>query len=155
MTTTHRAAVKALQKFGGSALRASLNSNGRTYRKALVSPRKASVIRKAAIVDKTFGSFDNLTGIGWDIAWDVEKKQTAGGKLANINGEKWAINSLKPFKGKLNERTREERAMKIEEKLEGMDKLIENHRKEVKERTGKKEGVEALYKRIIARAGRR
>jgi len=43
----------------------------------------------------------------------------------------------------------------IEEKMETMDRLIADHRRAEKERTGKKEGIEALYKRIIARAGRR
>lgn len=36
----------------------------------MVTPRKANAIRKEAIIDGTYGSFDRETGIGRCAKWD-------------------------------------------------------------------------------------
>lgn len=60
----------------------------------------------------TYGSFDSTTGKGWDPSWDDVGK----------------IGRLRSPKETKRDRTREERASKIESLLEGTNDKIEEHR---------------------------
>ena len=96
-----------------------------------VNPRHANKVRKAAIIDGTFGSFDASTGLGWDPAWDKE------GRLP------W----LRQPKLKKRQRNREARATKIENNLEQVPKKIADHRAKL-ELKKPKTGIIAMIKRI-------
>lgn len=72
------------------------------YRAPLISKRKAADLRKRAIVDGTFGSFqllgpNNQVVGGWNPDWDVPRKMF----------------SLRPPKGHIRDRTREMRYLLI------------------------------------------
>lgn len=74
-------------------------------------------MRKRAIAEGTYGSFDATTGIGWDPAWDVNVAISA----ASTSTGRYRI---RPSKKTKRERTREERAQKIEKNMEDMDEQI-------------------------------
>ena len=90
----------------------------RVWHPPRISKRKAAVLRKQAQREGTFGSFDPVTGQGWDPAWDLEVA------MANPKGLGRYMRLRVPKKAKRH-RTREERAQKIEEKLVGMDERME------------------------------
>ncbi|KAA0168919.1 hypothetical protein FNF27_01939 [Cafeteria roenbergensis] len=46
------------------------------WQKPRVSSRRAARIRKEALLDGTFGSWDAETGKGWDPAWDKPRLST-------------------------------------------------------------------------------
>ena len=102
----------------------------RRWRKPAISRRVAAVLRKQA---RESGD--------WDPAWDVELAMSATrgqGRFPHI----------KVPKKTTRQRTREQRASKIEEKMEGMDDRIEEH---LAKRQGDKPPTtfEAVYKRLV------
>ena len=100
-------ARRYLVQKGVEALRPQrMSEDSKKWFRPLISRRKAAVMRKAAIADGTFGSFDKTTGIGWDPQWDID--------VYNARGN---IPALRPPKGHKRERTRETRAQKIESHL--------------------------------------
>ena len=100
-------ARRYLMEKGVEALRPQrVSEDSKKWIRPLISRRKAAVMRKAAIADGTFGSFDTSTGIGWDPQWDVD--------VYHVRGN---ISALRPPKGHKRERTRETRAQKIESNL--------------------------------------
>lgn len=105
---------------------------GDRWRKALVSKRVAADLRKAAIRTGTYGSFDTSTGVGWDPEWDNP------GRMPRL---------LPPKDSKRNI-SREKRAVKIETKLEDMEKQIEAHRKVLKDRKPE-QCFETYYKNLM------
>jgi len=108
--------VKQLCIHGEQALKPQkVNGN---WRGARISARKAARVRKEAILSGTYGSFNPLTGQGWDPSWE---------KLRSIP----RIRAPKLHK---RERTREARAQKIENLLETMDEKIAEHRQAVLDR---------------------
>jgi hypothetical protein len=95
-----------------------LPTSERVWHPPKLSGRKIAVLRKRAKREGTYGSFDAETGKGWDPAWDIElavAKPRGAGRLM----------ALRPSKKTERQRTREERARRIEEKLVGMDERIE------------------------------
>eukprot|EP01041_Mallomonas_annulata_P006427 gene6427-12992_t len=62
-------AIKLLSQFGVDAITPKL-TNGR-YTSPMVSRRVSADLRKAAIRQGTFGTFENNQG--WDKAWDAAK----------------------------------------------------------------------------------
>ena len=90
----------------------------RTWHKPKISRRKAHVLRKQAIREGTYGTFDGVN-IGWDPAWDAEFLKPASS--APTQGRY----RLTVPKQTSRQRTREQRAQKIERNMEGMDERIE------------------------------
>ena len=123
-------AIRKLCAKGGEALLPQF-VNGR-WRGAAISARVASRIRKMALIENTFGSFDRETGKGWDPAWDIPRK----------------IQRIRPDKETKRVRTREMRAQKIESLIESMDDKIDEYRKE---KIDKKPvmGIENVIKRMM------
>ena len=101
----------------------------------LVSKRIAAGVRKRAIIDGTFGSWDDTRG-GWIPEWDIPRKMFMA----------------RPLKGHKNERTRAARADKITKALEGMDEKIAAHKLE---RKAQKPTKDLLYrfKKVAERKG--
>lgn len=93
------------------------------WQSARVSKRVANLIRKQAILGGTYGSFDSESKIGWDPAWDVELA------VSSPRGQGRQPQQVAP-KGTSRDRTREQRAIKIESKMEGMDERIEAYYEE-------------------------
>lgn len=105
-------AIRKLCSKGGEALLPQF-VNGR-WRGAAITARVAARIRKTALIENTFGSFDRETGKGWDPAWDIPRK----------------IQRIRPNKETKRARTREMRAQKIESLVETMDEKIDDYRKD-------------------------
>lgn len=95
--------------------------NGR-WRKPRLSLRKQAVARKAAILEGTYGSWDEATGLGWDPAWDRHKKVTV----------------MRKPKGRRHDREQASRMAKIDEGLAAQEKLVAAYRREEKARKPKK-----------------
>mmetsp|Transcript_7152 Transcript_7152/g.12831 ORF Transcript_7152/g.12831 Transcript_7152/m.12831 type:complete len:144 (-) Transcript_7152:136-567(-) len=108
-----RTALRKLCLHGEEALKPQFVNN--QWRSSMLSKRVAAKVRKQAILDSTYGTFDATTGRGWDASWDKP------GKIA----------SIRPFKETKRERTREVRATKIEGLMEQMEQKIENYRSEI------------------------
>jgi hypothetical protein len=134
--------IRYLAAYGAKALQASFNKgdhhftyllfnnkyfyvNVGKYFGPLVPKRKASVIRKQAIKEGLYGSFDPVKGCGWDAKWDELKVKK--------------MYFLKPHKGHLRERTRPERAAKITKAMEGMPARLAKYKQEIKDRRPKKD----------------
>jgi hypothetical protein len=142
-----RSAVRKLAQHGVQALQPQLQVRGegeaaedRTWRPPAISGRIASVIRKQAVRDGTFGSFDKETGAGWDPVWDVEmaKSKSAGSGRYRQGVHKHASRV----------RSREMRAQKIEKNMEGMDQRMEDY---LAKKAGRKQPntFENMYKKLM------
>lgn len=103
------------------------------WRRPVVSKRVAADLRKQAVRDGTYGSFDATTGVGWDPAWDGARGQP--------------MHLRKPKVAK-HHRTREERAQRIEAKLETMDEKIEEYYK-AKHENKPPDDFESRFKRLM------
>lgn len=143
------AVLRNLCNHGVEALKPQLIKNSKTRRKThwnppAVSKRAANVIRKQAIQQGTYGSFDSTTGIGWDPKWDIELANTNG------NGHNGYINSgrynIRPSKTTKRVRTREQRAQKIEQNMKTMDEKIDQYYTEKSEQKPIKD-FEYYYKK--------
>lgn len=114
-------ALKKLAQHGVAALQPVRTVRPETdkvvWRGAPISGRIAAVLRKTAVKEGTFGSFDAERLRGWDPAWDVDLA------VAKVRGR--GRHRLRPPKTTKATRTREERARKIEKNMEGMAKRIE------------------------------
>jgi len=120
--------VRLLSDHGMAALMPTMK-NGK-YWAPMISKRKAAVLRKTAIADGSFGTFDPTQG-GWDSAWDVPKQ----------------FHFLKPFKGHVRERTRPTRAAVITKAMTGMPDRVAKLRDDVNGRKPKKD-FSFMLKRI-------
>lgn len=127
-----RSAAKWLGRVGEEALKPQLVRD--SWRKPRVSKRVASVLRKQAINEGTFGSFDPETGKGWDPKWD-SLRQTG-------------TMQLRPPKLTKRQRTREQRATKIENLMEEMDEKIDAHYKKMKDNRTTERTFENWYKEL-------
>ena len=115
-----KSVVRKLAQHGSAALQPQVLVNDaqqRVFLAPMISKRVANTLRKQAIRDGTFGSFDGYTGIGWDPQWDVD--------VAVRKTQGQGRHRVQPPKKSKRERTRESRAEKIEEKMEGMDERLE------------------------------
>jgi hypothetical protein len=140
-----RSAVRKLAQHGVQALQPQLQVRGeaaedRSWRPPAISGRIASVIRKQAVRDGTFGAFDKESGAGWDPLWDVElaKSRSAGSGRYRQGVHKHASRV----------RSREKRAQKIEKNMEGMDQRMEDY---LAEKAGRKPAntFENMYKKLM------
>ena len=144
------AALRHLQKYGADALKPSriideLPTKRQRWAKPLVSKRVANTLRKKAMRNGTFGSYDALTGIGWDKSWDVDTftaDDTNASNASNtsiqegqVPSNKHEINTkqvpwmtIRPMKETKRERTREARAKKIEDMVSMADDKILEYR---------------------------
>eukprot|EP00934_Nitzschia_sp_Nitz4_P005841 Nitzschia sp. Nitz4//scaffold167_size49223//34706//35179//NITZ4_007039-RA/size49223-processed-gene-0.61-mRNA-1//-1//CDS//3329538287//5831//frame0 len=111
------------------------------WRKPMVSKRVANDLRKAAIRDGTYGSFNTETGVGWDPLWDFALKPNR----FNVS----QFGGVKPPKKTKRERNREERAKKIEENLETRLEKMDEYYTEKEQARIQDKGFEAHYKRMM------
>lgn len=116
--TRFPSALKRLSKHGGDALKPSVRmvENAKVWIPPLVSRRKAAALRKEAVQNGSFGSCIPDKG-GWDPSWDLELLGRTKGRFPTV----------RPPKLPRHQRNREERAKKIEQKLDGMDERIEQY----------------------------
>lgn len=140
-----RSAVRKLSQHGVQALQPQLQVTGeaaqdRTWRPPAISGRIASVIRKQAIKDGTFGSFNSETGAGWEPQWDVELAK------ARSKGAGRYRQGVHKHAGRV--RTREKRAQRLEANMEGMDDRIEEYYAKKSSQKPKK-SFENLYKKLM------
>jgi hypothetical protein len=119
----------------------SLPSSERSWYPPALSKRKAAMLRKEAIRDGTYGSFDVEKGTGWDSAWDVELAKANPRGLGRYN-------ALRIPKKSAQRRSREERAKNIEAKMEGMDERMEELQAE-KHRNKPTQSFENRYKELM------
>ena len=119
ITTWLPRSVRLLGQFGAAALKKEIK-NGQ-YIKPMISKRIAANIRKRAIVDGTFGQYTPGIG-GWDPEWDEPK----------------GIHIMRPHRGHLRERTRNDRVEKIDKAMQGMPDRLDKYKKEAMERKPKK-----------------
>lgn len=124
--------IRKLCKFGEEALKPQFVNE--RWRPPAVKARQAARIRKVALIEGTYGSFDFETGRGWDPAWDKPGK----------------IGRLQRPKETKRERTRESRALKIENLMENMDTKVEQYREELEKRKPP-EGIESYLKKLSAK----
>lgn len=129
-----RSAARKLCQYGAEALRPQQVND--KWRSPAISKRIAGDLRKKAIRTGTYGSFDSVTGVGWDPMWDAPGK----------------ISSIRPPKETKRERTREARAQRIENLVAQADQKIEEYRLE---REAKKPfvGIEYVFKQLTKGPG--
>lgn len=110
------------------------------WRRPVVSKRVANVIRKQAIQEGTYGSFDASTGLGWDPHWDVA-----------LHASRYAVTrfgGIQPSKKTSRERSRAERATKIQENLETRLEKMEEYYNQREASRVQERGFEATFKRL-------
>ena len=161
-TCMSKKAIRCLSIHGCDALKASRGPAG-SWKAPKVSKRLAAMIRKRAINDGTFGSFDSQRGKhptcaitvastpnandstliratgavgGWNPAWDAYKKPIV----------------RRPPKLRSKERTREDRFQRIHDRLAEQPQKIEENRRSIEE-AKPKPGIATLYKRLLTRRG--
>ena len=119
--------------------------NPEVWRRPVVSKRVGNVLRKKSIQDGTYGSFDATTGTGWDPQWDLtlNRHQFSAQRFGGIQRGK----------GTKRQRTREERAKKIEAHLETRLEKMEEYYVEKESFRVKEQGFEAYYKRLMKKGG--
>ena len=151
-----RAALRHLAEHGVEALKpqkvvsklAKLGMNTRSaevWRRPVVSKRVGNDLRKKALREGTYGTFDPLTGIGWEPSWDLVLKSNQYA-VSRFGG-------IRPKKLTKRERTREERAQKIEKNLESrLEKMEEYYTNKEAERV-KDMSFEAVHKRMLRSGG--
>lgn len=111
------------------------------WQSPIVSKRVANAIRKKALRDGTYGSFDTQTGAGWDPSWDLVLKSSQY-RVSRYGG-------VLPAKKTSRERNREERAQKLEEQLEIRLEKIEEYYTGKEESRIQDKSFEAHYKRLL------
>ena len=120
-----QSALRKLAVQGSAALKPALISSpddttaAAHWKPALISNRVASVLRKQAIQEGTYGSFNTATLRGWDSNWDVE--------LATARSKGSGRIKLRPPNKTSRQRTREKRAAKIESTMQDMGDRIETY----------------------------
>jgi hypothetical protein len=132
-----RAALRYLCAHGEQALKQQKFGGPGRWRKAMVSKRVAADLRKQAMIDGTYGTFNAQTGVGWDPQWDNPGRMP----------------SLKAPKDSRAFQSREKRAIKIETKLADMDQQIEDHREMLRNRKPEP-SFENYYKRLMKSTGK-
>jgi hypothetical protein len=112
------------------------------WRRPLLSKRVANSIRKCAIQDGTYGSFDSETGTGWDPTWDLFLHPHRHHNLIRFGG-------IQPPKKASRERSREDRAKRLEQALEGREEAMEQYYTEREESRVQDRSFEARYKKML------
>jgi hypothetical protein len=116
-----RSALKKLASNGVEALKPQQIAGDviSHWKPPVVPNRIASVLRKQAVQDGTYGAFDVETLQGWESSWDVE--------LAKHKSKGQGRIKLRPGNKTSRQRTREKRATKIETSLQEIDQRIEQY----------------------------
>lgn len=118
-----KAALKKLAHQGSDALRPQLivsqDATSSHWKPPLISNRVANVLRKQAINEGTYGSFDTEALRGWDAQWDVD--------LASSRSKGTGRIKIRPPNKTSRQRTRETRAKKLEATMQDMDGRIETY----------------------------
>ena len=144
--TIHKQARILLSKMGMRALRPLLieREDGlRVWRSPPVSRRRARELRKIAIREGSYGTFNKETLRGWERSWDIQ--------LAMLKPAGQGRIRIRPNKGTKSQRTREERAQKIEKAMEGMDDRIEEYYHQ-KHASKPPRSFESYYKTLVKRS---
>ena len=115
------------------------------WRRPLLSKRVANDLRKQAIKSGTYGQFDTTTGIGWNPEWDLV--------LQDHRYQVTRFGGMRPAKKTSRERSREDRATKLEENLEGRVEAIEQYYAEKEESKVEDKSFEARMKRMAKSSG--
>jgi hypothetical protein len=110
------------------------------WRRPVVSKRVGNVLRKQALQDGLYGSFDVQTGLGWEPTWDLVLKSNQY-QVSRYGG-------MQPSKKTSRERSREERARSLEDHLETRLEKMEDYYVEKEESRIKEKGFEAIYKKM-------
>jgi hypothetical protein len=133
-------ALQHLHKLGADALKPTkiidTTRKQQRWKKPVVSKRIAKTLRKTALRNGTYGSYDHENGVGWDPSWDEDARS---GKI------NWM--QIRPPKETKRERTREARATKIENLLEGADDKIAAFKLEQLKKKPEP-GIESVLKRM-------
>ena len=114
------------------------------WRRPKVSKRVANDLRKTAIKSGTYGSFCPDTGKGWEPKWDLVLQQH--------RNEVTRFGNMRPAKKTSRERSREDRAQKLEQNLESRLELIEEYYTTKEDARVEDKSFEARMKRM-ARGG--
>lgn len=111
------------------------------WRRPEVSKRVANSLRKQALREGTYGSFDKVNGVGWDRTWDLV--------LKNNQFQVTRFGGMLPPKKTSRERSREERAKKLDEQLETQQEKMEEYYTEKEASRVQDKSFEAEYKRLL------
>ena len=167
-------ALRKLHKYGAAALLPTKSANTyktitkaiitttkqtqkrQTWQKPIVSKRIANVLRKKAVREGTFGSYNPETGVGWDVSWDSAKGNGKSSSIASsgnntmdgMNNSNIPFMEMRPNKETKRERTREARAKKIEDQLLTADDKILAYRLAQQEKKPEP-GIENLIKSMM------
>ncbi len=98
-----------------------------SWAKPRISKRVAKVLRKQALRNGTYGTFDTTTGVGWDAGWDQHVIMNQPHHHHGTTTTTTHLPRMHPPKQTSRERTREARAKKIETLLEPVDEHIEQY----------------------------
>ena len=144
------AALRVLNKYGADALKPTrvideLPSKRQRWHSPMVSKRVANTLRKKAIRNGTYGTYDATTGIGWDKSWDINEK---GNHTNDFNSDRLPWMDIRPYKETKRERTREARAKKIEDLVTVADEKILEYRLAEKAKKPPP-GVESRLKKLM------
>ena len=115
------------------------------WHRPVVSKRVGNDLRKRALKDGTYGTFNVETGIGWDPSWDLALKSNQF-YVSRYGG-------IRPKKKTKRERTREERAEKIEKNLESRLEKMEEYYVNKESIRVKDMSFEAVHKRMLRSGG--
>lgn len=139
-----QSALRKLASHGADALKPQVvtaaDATSSHWKPALISNRVANVLRKQAMLEGTYGTFNWETLRGWDAAWDVElatRRSKGSGRI-----------KLRPPNKASRQRNRERRAMKIEANMQDMDERIETYYQEKRDAKPVKT-FENYYKKLM------
>ena len=150
-------ALRHLHRLGADALKPTkmipdasyhpINTRQKWY-KPKVSKRVANTLRKKAIREGTYGSYDAMNGVGWDPSWDLTTTINSNANSSSFNSSNIPWMEIRPHKESKRERTREARANKIEDMLTMADDKILDYRLAQKEKKPE-QGIENLIKNMV------
>ena len=118
------------------------------WRRPLLSKRVANTIRKQAIEEGTYGTFDVATGKGWDPVWDLTLYKSHYSAIRPA-----PFGKLQPSKKTSRERSREQRAQKIETNLSNNRQAMEEYYVEKEQSRVQAQNFEARFKRMLGKGG--
>jgi hypothetical protein len=111
------------------------------WRRPVVSKRVANDLRKQALRAGTYGSFDEVNGVGWEPTWDLVLKKNQY-KVTRFGG-------MLPPKKTSRERSREGRVKQLDEQLESSQEKMDEYYTEKEESRVQDKSFEANYKRLL------
>ena len=121
--------IAKLQRLGPEACFLPRKVNGVT-RSPLLGALTQAKLRRRAIIDGTYGTWDPETGRGWDASWDKPHTPTLYGG--------------REFKGSKRSRTKRERVARIDKAMADMPKKIEEYKQSILD--GKEKSIYQKYR---------